>query len=273
MKLVHVALAVEARPFLERWRMRQIASSRLGMIYRDAECSRLLVVSGSGALAAASAVSALLTQEPAVNAALNIGMAGCPCPEVACGEARFIHQVNDFASGRTYYPDVLTRHPWQEAALTTYGRLVRAADLPQTLVDMEGSGFFVAARTVLPAHRIALLKVISDHLDAERVAPALVGDWVTAHLEAVDNFLESWVETPEELPPFPASLATQCEALSAAWSLTVTQQHQLRTAAESAFYRGRSDWSVLSPRPLSAVTKTARNRAFQDLRDELATTL
>lgn len=273
MKLVHVALAVEARPFIERWRMRQIRSSRLGSVYRDAANDHLLMVSGSGALATASALSAVLAQESTIDAVLNVGMAGCPWTEVACGEARLIHQVNDFANGRTYYPDMLTRHSWQEASLTTYGRVVRAVDDPQTLVDMEGSGFFVAARAVLPAHRIALLKVVSDHLDAERVAPAKVVDWITAHLEAIDAFLQAWVETPEELLPFPAVLATQCAGLAAAWSLTVTQQHQLRTVVEGAFYRGRNDWEILRPEPLPVMTKAARNRAFQELCDELAKTL
>lgn len=273
MIVLHTALAVEARPFLDRWRMRQIESSRRGSVYRAESPEVMLVVSGTGALAAASAVSAVLAREPSIEAALSVGLAGCPLLDMACGESRFIHRIHDASSGRTYYPDVLVRHPWQEAALTTYGRMVTADDRPATLVDMESSGFFVAARAVLPPHRIALLKVISDHLEGARLDPSTAIDWISAQIDSIETFLESWTVKPEALPPLPSTLVTRIEELAEAWHLTSTQAHQLRDAVRGAFYRGRRDWALLEPTELCGSSKHARNRALKTFCDELATTV
>lgn len=274
MILLHTALAVEARPLLDRWHLRQVGSSRLGSVYRSADDgNRMLVVSGTGALAAATAVSSVLAREPSIEAALSVGLAGCPWSGTLCGEARFIHQLHDAAGGRTYYPDVLVRHPWKEAALTTHGQPVAADARPDTLVDMEGSGFFVAARARLPAHRIALLKIVSDHLEGARLAPEEASAWVAAQGDAIEQFLEGWMARPATLPPLPAELERRCASFATNWRLTETQVHQLRDSVCDAFHRGRSDWMPLERPALTDSSKHARNRALKTIRDELAATL
>lgn len=276
--LLHTALAVEARPFLAHWRMRRQWSSRLGSYAEAPDGAYGLVVSGTGAPAAAAAVAGTLTRLEgagrSVRGLFSVGFAGCPWTDLPLGAARLIHQIRDVFSGRTYYPDVLYRHDWIEASLETHGRMVTAAtDRPQALVDMEAAGVFVAARAFLPTHAMGFLKVVSDHLEGVPLDPKTAESWIAAQVPAIEAFLRKCFHSPSRLPQVPVTLREATKSWADAFRLTATQRIQLHDAVRAAFLLGRKDWSLFAERPSEALPKTARNRKLEAICDELAATL
>jgi hypothetical protein len=66
------------------------------------------------------------------------------------------------------FPDMLYLHDFEETSLETFSVPVTeapAADRETGVVDMEASGAFEAARAFMPLHRLAVLKVVLDHMD------------------------------------------------------------------------------------------------------------
>lgn len=274
-RLIHTALAAEARPIIDRWRFRRIDASRRGSVYHSEMIDACLIVSGTGCLKTASAVSAILATDPEIEMALNIGCAGILDTAVDLGTTFLIHRLTDVSSGHSYHPDILYRHCWRENVLTTYGRPVRGEDDPEGLVDMEGLGFFVAAQGFLPLHRIAVVKVVSDHLDVSRVEPKQVSMWIENQLDQVESLLETAMLEPEKLPELPPELIGHLSHLGEAWRLSETQRHRLNDLALGAFRRGRSDWSFLPVEGHVSGQRSVRERnlMFKRLCCELGATL
>ncbi len=273
MKLIHTALAAEARPLIDHWKLKQQRSSRGGTVYSDMARKYLLLVSGTGALAAASSVAAVMAAEPEVDFAMNLGVCGCPWSSPPRGTPFLIHRIKDVSSQRTYYPDILARHPWKEASLETHGRAVTQADQPDSLVDMEASGFFHAARSWLAPHRIAVLKIVSDYLEGSSLSKDVIVKWVQEQIENIDCFLTSLPELNPELPSLPDNLHFLADQIQSRWELTATQGHLLNTSIENAFIRGRTDWALLEVDSLEAPSKYARNQSFRALINELESTI
>lgn len=277
MILLHTALALEARPLIARWGLKRKLGSRLGTYSENADRSIGLLVSGTGPLAAATAVGATLSRLESegtpVRGLFSVGLCGSPDLEVARGSAFLVNRIHDLASGRNLYPDILYKHPWAEATVTTYGRLMTQDDAPSTLVEMEASGVFTAARALLPLHKIALLKVVSDHLEGTHLNPEQAEAWIAAQVEAVAVFLEAFGEDAPRLPEVPDALVAAAKAFGGAWSLSETQRHRLKDGVLSAFHRGRTDWTLLKARPVEPVAKVERNRCWRQVCDELAAAL
>lgn len=275
--LLHTALSIEARPLIDHWKLRRQWSSRLGAYAESADEAIGLIVSGTGVPSAAAAVAATLARlESAgrtVRGLVSVGLTGCPWSDWAPGTPRLINQIREVSSGRTHYPDVLYRHPWEETSLETHGRPVTAKDAPQTLVDMEAAGVFVAARAFLSSHSIVFLKIVSDHLEGGALSPDQVREWIAAQVPTLAEFVGHAFHAPERLPTVPEDLRAAMDAWAEAYRLTATQRVRLRESTRAAYLRGRTEWTVFDQRPEEPLAKTARNVCFEELCDELATTV
>ena len=192
--LLAVALHPEARPVIERFRLKQDASFALPVFRRD---EVWLAVTGTGRMKSAIATTHLVTQvENGENAILfNLGIAGHTQKagegSVKVGDRFLVNKISEQGTGRSFYPDLLARTPLAESAVTTVERpLVRAdADgVEPGLVDMEAAGFYQAGAAFLPPHRIGCVKVVSDHLETPRLDKNTVGELIAG---ALDDFEET----------------------------------------------------------------------------------
>ena len=192
-----------------------------------------LIVSGVGKLRAALATQVLGTNAGANSAVLNIGCCGALDPEqFAIGEAVLAHQIRDHGSGRTHYPDVLGAHAFAESAIETWDRGVVTTDSPKApLVDMEAFGFYEAAALYWPAHRIAVLKVVSDHLAPERCQPTAVERLVAGRVVEFATHAEALLGMAlSNQSPLDADLLERLDVVGLALKLSATQRQQLRDA-------------------------------------------
>lgn len=190
MLLVLTALMMEARPLVAAFGLR----SRQAPYPVYESDSMRLVVSGTGPLRASAATGWAMGEDSSIEAALNIGFCGA-APEIApVHRWCLVHAIRDQQTGRVLVPDILFRHPFQEAPLMTVPKVVRERLNWNGLVDMEGAGFFEAARQHLAPDRLMLLKWVSDALtgriDVEKTTAAF-----EAGLEPVTDFVRAWKET------------------------------------------------------------------------------
>jgi hypothetical protein len=113
----------------------------------------------------------------------------CAGANVPCGDLYLCSKLTERETGRTFYPDMLYRHPFGEASLVT-GRSVwmgsreektllaevsglrsdalkepdgRLEGLATVLYDMEAAAIYQAASYYVGPHRMQFLKLVSDH--------------------------------------------------------------------------------------------------------------
>jgi len=265
--LLHVALPLEARPWLAALQLKRVENLGRWTVY--AREGWHLIVSGVGPARAAAAVGAACARF-APQRLLSFGIAGAPRPLADKGELRLIHAIHEQTTGRAFYPDILEKHPFREAALTTWPRRVTSADAPTTLVEMEAAGVWQAASAFLPPHRISLVKVVSDHLEDGDLDVTQVEAWLEA---AVDQFLPWWEQAGKHaatLPPLPENFAPVVEGLAHSLKLTATQSHQLRREAEDAFHRcGRMPTPLIYFSAPEVTQPHQRDHLFTQLREQL----
>lgn len=201
--LLAIALHPEARPVIERFRLKQDASFDLPVFRRD---DVWLTVTGTGRMKSAIATTHLIAQvETRENTVIfNLGIAGHTQKAgegpVSVGDRYLVHKITEQGTGRSFYPDLLARTPLAESPLTTVDRPLDRADaggVEPGLVDMEAAGFYQAAAAFLPPHRIGCVKVVSDHLETRRLDKRHVGDLIAGSLEEFEETIAAYRKVPD----------------------------------------------------------------------------
>ncbi len=279
LKIIVVALHLEARPLIHALGLKKDSTSPKIPLYR---CDGVrLVVCGTGKLKAAVGTTYALTREaePQKTIAVNFGFCGSADPRIATGSLFMINKITDAATNRSFFPDILLKHGLPESALTTHDRpLIRAENEAHAgrrtgerkLVDMEGSGFFTAAATFLGPEHIICLKLVSDHLEGNRLDKGLLSAFIESQLPQIESCLDACdalAGPPPALNPEDAALLA---ALRLRLRLTATQSHQLRDWATAYAIRHRRDLTILKPHLEQTVNnKAERNRLLETIKDEL----
>ena len=266
-KLIVTALHLEARPFLDHFKLkRDTASSRIP-VFRNADAC--LVISGPSKVRSAVATTWLLSQFADLEGAavLNFGLCGCRDPTIPVGELFVINKIIDAGTDRSFFPDILFRHALPESSLTTYDRPVVENQLSETntrLVDMEASGFYQAAASFLPPERILCAKLASDHLEESRLSKQRLEPLLENRVGDLERILAQAEQL--SIKPFrhtEADIAT-LKSLKEALTLTVTQVHQLDDWARGYCIRNDTGLAILKPflnRPCN--TKQERNEILK----------
>lgn len=186
--LLAIALHAEARPVIERFRLKQDASFDLPVFRRD---EVWLTVTGTGRMKSAIATTCLVTriERDERTVIFNLGVAGHTQKAgegpVKVGDRFLANKITEQSTGRSFYPDLLARTPLAETAVTTVERPLDRADagaVEPGLADMEAAGFFQAAATFLPPHRIGCVKVVSDHLETRRFDKGWISELIAGSL-------------------------------------------------------------------------------------------
>lgn len=196
--LLAIALHPEARPVIERFRLKQDASFALPVFRRD---EVWLAVTGTGRMKSAIATTHLVTQVEKGEYAVifNLGIAGhtqnAGEGPVKVGDRFLVSKILERGTGRAFYPDLLARIPLSESPVTTVERPLDRADadgVEPGLVDMEAAGFYQAAAAFLPPHRIGCVKVVSDHLETRRLDKNRVGELIAGVLDEFEETIAAY---------------------------------------------------------------------------------
>ena len=158
---VVTALYQEAHGLIRELELKKNTAYAPFEVFDNESAGIRLVVTGVGEIAAAAATAAVCARDgaDAADFLINIGCcaAGCCKPadrgmDSCCaaahaaqiGDLYVCHKITEQATGKTFYPDILYRHPWKERELVTGMQPLQRAAAHGALYDMEAAAVYQA---------------------------------------------------------------------------------------------------------------------------------
>lgn len=163
---IFMALYAEAKPFIRRLRLKRENILCGFDVYGDQEAEIYLILTGTGSVAAATAVGSLLTRYGAGAGDVLINIGTCAAGR-DIGRIFLCNRITEQVSGRTFYPDIRYQHDFAEAELITVPgvlehRILSNDPEKMQLYDMEAAAVYQAAAYYLGPHQLCFLKITSD---------------------------------------------------------------------------------------------------------------
>lgn len=215
---VMMALYQEAHGLIRELKLKKNTAYAPFEVFDNESAGIRLVVTGVGEIAAAAATAAVCARDGADTAdfLVNIGCCaagGCEPADrdmdsgygaahaAQTGDLYVCHKITEQATGKTFYPDILYRHPWKERELVTGMQPLQRAAAHGALYDMEAAAVYQAGIHFFSPDRMIFLKVVSDSGVAgqERMTAETLAGLLEQHVKAVAGFLANlWKAADEE---------------------------------------------------------------------------
>ena len=215
---VVTALYQEAHGFIRELELKKNTAYAPFEVFDNESAGIRLVVTGVGEIAAAAATAAVCARDgaDAADFLVNIGCCaagGCEPADrdmdsgygaahaAQIGDLYVCHKITEQATGKTFYPDILYRHPWTERELVTGMQPLQRAAAHGALYDMEAAAVYQAGIRFFSPDRMSFLKVVSDSGVAgqERMTAETLAGLLEQHVKAVAGFLANlWKAADEE---------------------------------------------------------------------------
>lgn len=220
---IFTAIYCEAQKLIEFFHLTKEQESGVPFqVFSNEEAQICLTVTGVGSVAAAVAVSSVCTWKRAGqnDFLVNIGVCGADGGPERVGQIYQVLKITEQATGRTFYPDILYRHPFGEAVLHTGARLydqktaarekaaIRTAadkragakepaanqsaepkDVSMQLYDMEAAGIYQAGAYFFGPHRMIFIKIISDVGQPDKLTAGQVTALIETRAEALCAYI------------------------------------------------------------------------------------
>lgn len=214
---VMMALYQEAHGLIRELELKKNTAYAPFEVFDNESAGIRLVVTGVGEIAAAAATAAVCARDgaDAADFLINIGCCaagGCEPADrdmdsgygaayaAQIGDLYVCHKITEQATGKTFYPDILYRHPWKERELVTGMQPLQRAAAHGALYDMEAAAVYQAGIRFFSPDRMLFLKVVSDFGIAgqERMTAEALAGLLEQHVKEVAAFLTNLREAADE---------------------------------------------------------------------------
>ena len=214
---VMMALYQEAHGLIRELELKKNTAYAPFEVFDNESAGIRLVVTGVGEIAAAAATAAVCARDgaDAADFLVNIGCCaagGCEPADrdmdsgygaahaAQTGDLYVCHKITEQATGKTFYPDILYRHPWKERELVTGMQPLQRAAAHGALYDMEAAAVYQAGIRFFSPDRMIFLKVVSDSGVAgqERMTAETLAGLLEQHVKEVAAFLTNLREAADE---------------------------------------------------------------------------
>lgn len=196
MIILAMAIYCEAKPLIEKYRLKKDESYMPFTVFANEEKEILLIITGTGNAAAASSVAgvcAKLDLKADKNFLVNIGT----CASASASDEIYIcSKITDESSERTFYPDMIYKNPFKEAEIITSAVLFgnKNDKNPQNtsdtvLYDMEAAFVWQAGAYFFAPHEMSFVKILSDNGDTEGITPDYITALVENHINIIDEYI------------------------------------------------------------------------------------
>lgn len=167
MIVVFCALFCEAEALIAHFQLHKDNANTHFQVFGDAERELRVAVTGTGPVAAAAAVGSICTRYGVGKNDMLLNIGTCAASDEPAGGIYLCHKLVEAATGRTFYPDMLYRHPFAEATVITrdtvwQGEAGGTAERT-VLYDMEAAAVYQAGSRFVGPHRMQFIKLVSDH--------------------------------------------------------------------------------------------------------------
>lgn len=236
---VVTALYQEAHGLIRELELKKNMAYAPFEVFDNESAGMRLVVTGVGEVAAAAGVAAVCTRDgaDAADFLVNIGCCaagGCESADrgtdsgygsanagedggcepadwdmdsgygsanaTQIGDLYLCHKITEQATGKTFYPDILYRHPWKERELVTGMQPLQRAAAQGVLYDMEAAAVYQAGIRFFSPDRMLFLKVVSDFGVAgqERMTAETLTGLLEQHVKEIAAFFTNLREAANE---------------------------------------------------------------------------
>lgn len=214
---VMMALYQEAHGLIRELELKKNTAYAPFEVFDNESAGIRLVVTGVGEIAAAAAAAAVCARDgaDAADFLVNIGccaVGGCEPADrdmdsgygaahaAQIGDLYVCHKITEQATGKTFYPDILYRHPWKERELVTGMQPLQRAAAHGALYDMEAAAVYQAGIRFFSPDRMLFLKMVSDFGIAgqERMTAEVLTGLLEQHVKEVAAFLTNLREAADE---------------------------------------------------------------------------
>jgi hypothetical protein len=163
---VYCALYPEAQELIGAFELKKETAQRHFQVFSNEAAGMRVVLTGAGSVAAATAVAELSTCYPPKKTDLLINFGSCAAGDVSLpGQIFLCNKITEACSGRTFYPDVLYRHPFAEAAIVSTAKVMSRKEMRASdeLCDMEAAAVYQAGNYYYSPHQMLFIKAVVDH--------------------------------------------------------------------------------------------------------------
>ena len=133
MVTIYCALYAEAQYLIQHYELKKASVSRHFQVFINEQKQVRVVITGVGKMNAAVAVAEISTIDPPAKEDLMINYGSCAAEQMhmsgtkdsgggkcaPLGSIIMVHKLTDVESGRTFYPDMIYRHPFFESEVET----------------------------------------------------------------------------------------------------------------------------------------------------------
>lgn len=217
LKMIYIftALYCEAQVFIKHFNLeKNLGNTRFQQFYND-KSGIILTITGVGEIAAASAVCSVCTEcgPKEGDVLFNIGI----CAHAKGKNGIFLcNKIVEYSTGKTFYPDILYRHEFEEEVIVTgmlpfdgndigaetnnasdffplndgngYMGLTNVTSF-ENLYDMEAAAIYQSGSYFLGPHQMVFLKVVSDGGVQKEVSAKRTVNLMETYKEDVCGFI------------------------------------------------------------------------------------
>ena len=190
MVTVYCALYPEAQELICTYHLKKETDRQHFQVFSSEDKAFRLVVTGVG-LSAAVAVAEISTMYPPKDTDFLVNFGSCGGCGFSLEEVYLCNKIVDAAGGRTFYPDILYRHPFSEAEITSFSRPQEHGAFPNgILCDMEAATVYQSGSYYYSTHQMVFLKVVVDDGVAGKVSVREFGKQMKTGTARVTGFLD-----------------------------------------------------------------------------------
>lgn len=194
---IFTALYAEAHIFIRQFKLAKNPENTRFQEFCNETAGVRLTVTGVGEIAAAAAVGSVCSayKPGRGDVLLNVGT----CAHTAEGGGIYMcSKIIEQTTGKTFYPDMLYRHDFQEETIVTGmlpwngengGEALSAAFSAGKLYDMEAAAVYQAGSYFFGPHQMIFLKAVSDRGTAKEVSKKQVEYLMEKYRESIFDFI------------------------------------------------------------------------------------
>lgn len=175
---IFTALYPEAKELIRALSLKKDMTQNHFQVFSDENNQIQIVITGASAIAAATAVAECSTRREPDSGDFLINYGSCAGRKnIPVGTVSLCNKLTQTVDGRTFYPDILYRHPFGEAELYSFPTVQDQKSFQQflnkdagagngekgILVDMEAAAIYQAGNYYYAPHQMLFLKVVTDH--------------------------------------------------------------------------------------------------------------
>ena len=193
-RLIITALRDEAEPFIDHFKLAKDKNQSDLRVFNDENCS--LLITGVGVDQVKSTLPVFLERIPDFDNVVlfNVGIAGGHPDNTEIGEVYPVNKVTNDETHDKYFLTIPEKNEFDTMFLMTVAKGITAGHVGyEGLVDMEAAIIIAKAISYLNIDKIAVIKVVSDHMDIAEWSSLDVCEIIRSKLDSICALMELYV--------------------------------------------------------------------------------